>query len=127
MLLNVCIHAKRHLALFFSGHLSVTAKKRWDGEAQASFKVVQLIKNRTDTQTQQTHIPVCAYAVICTNTQHTAHHPPSQHIVYKWSSNGQVVIRYNKGATSANLPACSVCVCVYVCFHKHSPHALKHI
>lgn len=69
---------------------SVTAKKRWDREAQAAFKDVQLIKNRTDTQTQQTHLPACAYADICRNTHmYTTHRPPSQHIVYKWGSNGQ--------------------------------------
>lgn len=151
MFFNVWTYAKRHLTLFLGFFLffflhknkialavfSVTAKKRWDREAQAAFKDVQLIKNRTDTQTQQTHLPVCAYTDICTNTHmYTAYCPPSQHIVYKWSSNGQGVIRHNKGATSANLLACSVLlcvlcfhvsVCVCVCVHKYSPHALIHI
>lgn len=110
----VCFLHKNKIALAV---FSVTAKKRWDREAQAAFKDVQLIKNRTDTQTQQTHLPVCAYTDICTNTHmYTAYCPPSQHIVYKWSSNGQGVIRHNKGATSANLLACSVLLCV-LCFH----------
>lgn len=88
---------------------ATTTKSRRDGKTQAAFKRVQLIKNRTDTNTHgctcthvYTHIHAC-----------TARHPPSQHAVYEWSSNGQVVIRCNKGTTSAYL-ACSVVLCVSV-------------
>lgn len=39
--------------------------------------------------------------------------PQQQLIVHKWSSNGQVVIRHNKGSTSENLPACRTLLCFH--------------
>ena len=116
-----------------------TEKREWLSEGFSSLKIERTqtqIRPHTRTDTH-THTHARTYP---------AHRPPSQHIVYKWSSNGQVVIRHNKGATSANLLACSallcalcisvcasvcvclcVCVCVCVCVHKDLPHAFVHI
>lgn len=97
--LNIIVH----LAPFYTkirnlfASFSPPTKRRWDGEAQADFKRVQLIKNRTDTNMHKhTH----------------THCPQSQQTVYEWSSNRQVVIRHNTGTTSATLLCCSLLLCV---------------
>lgn len=75
------------------------------------------------------HVHTCVYTHTRTHAC-TARHPPSQHAVYEWSSNGQVVIRCNKGTTSAYLAGSVVlCVSVRVCvceFPQHLPRALIH-
>lgn len=53
---------------------SVSGEKQWDREAQAAFKGVQLIKNRTDTQTQRkTPLPASAHTGTRPRTNRTAH------------------------------------------------------
>lgn len=115
---------------------SVGGEKQWDRGARAAFKGVQLIKNRTGTQTRRkTPLPASAHTGPRARAQ-IAPHTVWSHIVYKWSRDGQVVIIHNKRSHLCKPASLRFATLWFVCVrffffyvrvcvgvHKYSHHA----
>lgn len=133
------LQKKKHLILgFFPPFLaenkavlaifSVAAKKRWDREAQAAFKGVQLIKNRTDRQTTNTHTSMPFHMDIMhkhTRPQRAATTYCSQ-VELEWTGSDYTQQK-EPPLQTLSCSLFSVFSCICVCVHKYSPHTVRHI